>query len=117
MTQGAEAFQPKFDHDEEHDEEIEPREADIQPIKPTNPMWAKHAKFMASEAGIENLSTETVTMYGILRDEKPGTAKGGPSGMSDQELLAEALRRSGDEASLAKFLDVKNYPHIVKPKP
>jgi len=58
------------------------------------------------------LSPETVTIYGILRhDEKPSPdTKGHYSALSDQKLLAEALRLVGDERPLTTFIE--KYPHI-----
>lgn len=69
---------------------------------------------MAETAGI-TLSPETVMMYGLLRDEKPNPSKENHSGMSDHEILAEALRMSGDKDSLATFEE--SLPHIFKKKP
>lgn len=94
------------------DGEADPGKADIIPIRPTNPMWSKHAKFMAETAGI-TISPETIKIYGILRDEKPGPEKN-HSGMSDQEIFAEALRMSGDMSSFTVFTE--KYPHIFKKK-
>lgn len=70
------------------------------------------ANFMAETSGI-TLSPETVTVYGILRDERPDPAKE-YSGMSDQKLLAEALRIVGDTDSLTTFIE--KYPNIFKSK-
>lgn len=68
-----------------------------------------HAKFMAENAGI-SLSPEAVSIYQILRDKKPDSANQNFSGLSDQELLAEALHIVGDTDSRNAF--EKKYPHI-----
>jgi hypothetical protein len=65
--------------------------------------WSKDANSMARAAEI-TLSPETVTLYGILRDEKPDPAKEHYSELNDQKLLAEALRIVGDESSLGMFI-------------
>ena len=110
----AEAFKPKSDHEEDSDEKVRLKSADILHLKP-NPMWTKHANFMAETAGI-TISDETIKTYSRLRDEKPDPEKReNHSGMSDQEILAEALRISGDMSSFAVF--TKKYPHIFKKKP
>lgn len=75
----------------------------------SNSKWFVNAHSMTQSAGIP-LSSETATIYGILRDEKPDPVKEHYSEKSDQELLAEALRIVGDESSLSKFIE--NYPHI-----
>lgn len=53
------------------------------------------------------LSPKTVTFYGILRNDKmPNPAvKDHYTTKDDQQLLAEALRMSGDTHSLATFID------------
>lgn len=118
MKRGSsEAFKDSY-HNEEVDGESEPREAIILPFKrkedvKTNPMWAKHAYFMAKMAGI-TISDETVKKYETLRNEKPDPEKENHSGMSDHELLAEALRMSGDMSSFTTFTE--KYPHIFKKK-
>jgi len=76
---------------------------------PLNPAWSRHAHLMAKTAGI-TLSPETVTIYGILRGEKPDPRKEHFSEMSDHKLLAEALRIVGNTDSLITF--VAKYPHI-----
>lgn len=85
------------------------KESVVLPFKRTNPMWSRHAKFMADTAGI-TISDKTVVEYAILRDEKTNPH----CGMSDQQLLAEALRMSGDDDNLATFK--KTLPHIFNKK-
>jgi hypothetical protein len=65
--------------------------------------WLENANSMARAAEI-TLSPETMTLYGILRDEKPDPAKKHYSELSDQELLAEALRIVGNKPSLDTFI-------------
>ena len=98
MTQGAEAFKPETGSE---------KRAAVLSFRKVNPMWSKHAKFMAETAGIV-LSQDTINKYSMLRDEKlvPHI------GMSDQQLLAKALRMSGDETSLIAFTE--KHPHIFK---
>ena len=76
---------------------------------PSGSLWRGHANFMASTAGI-TLSPETVTIYEILRSEKPDPAKEHYSELGDQKLLAEALRIVGDKNSLDMFIE--KLPHI-----
>lgn len=71
--------------------------------------WSAHANSMARAADII-LSPETVTIYGILRDEKSDPKKKHYSELSDQKLLAEALLIIGDESSWSVFTE--KYPHI-----
>lgn len=76
---------------------------------PTTSQSSTNVNFMAQRAGIA-LSPETVTIYGILRNEKPDGISENYHEMSDQKLLAEALRMVGDTASLTTFIE--KYPHI-----
>lgn len=71
--------------------------------------WSGHANSMARAAEI-TLSPETVALYGILRDEKPDPIKEHFSELSDQKLLAEALRIVGDTKSLEALIE--KHPHI-----
>src|SRR3989344_3304690 len=66
---------------------------------------------MTEDAGI-TLSPETVTVYGILRGDRKPTpdTKGHYSEQGDQQLLAEALRITGDKISLTIF--VENHRNI-----
>ena len=70
---------------------------------PPHFMRSERANDMAEAAGI-TLSPETVTIYGLLHDES------GANDQSDQKLLAEALRISGDTHPLSTFIE--KYPHI-----
>jgi hypothetical protein len=88
-------------------QDILKRVADGKNVPSSSPRSA--ANFMAQVAGI-TLSPETVTIYGILSDERPNLATERPNEMGDQELLAEALRIVGDTRSLAAFIE--KYPHI-----
>ncbi len=62
--------------------------------------WSSYAHSYARTGGI-NLSPETVTIYGILRDPEDEQY----SVQGDQKLLAEALRLVGDEASLNTYIN------------
>lgn len=68
----------------------------------------RQAELMAEVADI-TLSPETVAVYGVLRYEKPGEDDDYRK-LSDQQLLAEALRLAGETVALEVF--VKGYPHI-----
>ena len=76
---------------------------------PLNPLWKVHTDVMAKVAGI-TLLPEVVTIYGILREEKRNLIKDSFSTLSDQELLAEALRMTGDMHSLSTF--IQKHTHI-----
>jgi hypothetical protein len=69
--------------------------------------WSSYAHSYARTAGI-SLSSEAVGIYGILRDTQDKSY----SGLSDQKLLAEALRFAGDGSSLTAF--IKKFPNIFK---
>lgn len=75
----------------------------------TNKLSSKAALSMAELASI-TLAPGTVTIYRILRDGKIGFIEEHYGSMSDQELLAEALRITGDTRSLSVFTET--YPHI-----
>jgi hypothetical protein len=76
---------------------------------PSASLSSAHANSMARAAGI-TLTSEAVSLYGKLRAEQPDPEKEHYSEMSDQQLLAEALRISGDTRSLTAFME--KYPHI-----
>ncbi len=76
---------------------------------PSSSLWQGHANFMAEATGI-TLTPEAVVIYGILRSENPDPIKEHFSEMSDQKLLAEALRIVGDKISLDIFIE--KLPHI-----
>ncbi len=77
----------------------------------------KELEFIARIAGIELRNTkdaidQRTILYGILRtDAKPEGIKYHHCQMSDQRLLAEALRMLGDVDSLNKLINT--YPHIA----
>ena len=71
---------------------------------PANSLSAEHANFMAQIAWIP-LSPETITVYEILSHGNPGQENEYRGGMSDQKLLAEALRIIGDTHSLTEFIE------------
>ena len=75
---------------------------------PSGSLSSGAANSMARAAGIA-LSPEIVIIYGILGDKRPDLAKERDE-MSDQELLAEALRIAGNTLSLTKFIE--KYPRI-----
>lgn len=76
---------------------------------PASSLSLKLAHSMARVAGI-TLSPETTTLYVMLRNEKPDQGSEDYHRLSDQELLAEALRMSGDTSSLTTF--IQKYPQI-----
>jgi len=69
---------------------------------PSNSLSSGAANSMAQVAGIA-LSPEIAIIYGILSDKRPDLAKKRDE-MSDQELLAEALRIAGNKSSLDTFI-------------
>jgi len=69
---------------------------------PSNSLSSGAANSMARAAGIA-LSPEIVIIYGILSDKRADLAKEREE-MSDQELLAEALRIAGNKSSLDTFI-------------
>lgn len=74
--------------------------------------WGKYAQPMVSRAGI-TLLPRVVTLYAVLRDKNQHPEKASYADLSDQKLLAEALRIAGDKSSL-RSLDtfIEKYPHI-----
>ena len=70
---------------------------------PSNSLSSEAATSMARVAGIA-LSPETITLYEILSEERSELAKEREE-MSDQKLLAEALRIVGNKSSLDKFIE------------
>ena len=79
----------------------------------TNQFSSKAARSMAELASI-TLAPGTVTIYGILRAGKTGFIEEHYGSMSDQELLAEALRITGDTRSLSVFTEYRETPPIFK---
>ncbi len=84
------------------------RAADGEEI-PASSLSLKLAHSMARVAGI-TLSPETTTLYVTLRNENPDQESKDYHSLSDQKLLAEALRMSGDASSLTTF--IQKYPQI-----
>lgn len=76
---------------------------------PASSLSLKLAHSMAGVAGI-TLSPEATTFYCILRNEKPDQGSENYHSLSDQKLLAEALRMAGDMSSLNTFIE--KYPQI-----
>lgn len=70
---------------------------------------ADQASSMAKASGI-TLSPEIVAIYGVLRHGNPGEKREDYRELSDQHLLAEALRIVGDTSSLNVFVGI--HPHI-----
>ena len=71
---------------------------------PSTSLALEHANTMARFAGI-TLSPETIAIYEVLSAERQNLAKELPDEMSDQKLLAEALRIAEDKSSLATFIE------------